>query len=609
MPIRVLPPILANQIAAGEVVERPASVVKELIENSLDAGADRIEVELEKGGCKLIRIRDNGGGIPKDELVLALQRHATSKVSTLDDLEAIISLGFRGEALASSRSVARLTRPSRTAEHAEAWQASAEGRDMAVSLRPAAHPVGTTVDVVDLFFNTPARRRFLRSEKTEFGHIDELLRRLALSRADVSLLLRHNGKLVRQYRAVRGTGLTDLQQRVLAVCGKEFLSQALHLHSEHHGLTLSGWILPPPAVTDSTPEVQYFYVNGRMMRDRLIAHAIRQGYLEALGVECSPSFLLYLQLDPHQVDVNVHPAKHEVRFHESRLVHDFVVSVVRGALDEGMPLPGRHGMTESETITSSSPVTAEPGAAYQSAAAAPSRSQLRGHDHGYQRRIDGHAVSSPVSRAYSEAHHQLMTSLPLSMPSSAAQPDSVPWRFLSGLQDDIALIADTATHGVRLVHLRRLWCAFQQQQLLEQWQRQGVVSQPLLMPVSLPLTTAQWEGVATYADELKQMGVEWQKQARNLVLYRVPACLRNSDVSQRFCDLLAQLAVDHGAEMQRAEVLCHWLAQQADFSLPDEAAIVRLLNDCYQLHPELFELPFTTKVLDLTQPLQDLLNA
>ena len=201
MPIRILPPILANQIAAGEVVERPSSVVKELVENSLDAGADRVEIDIDKGGAKLIRIRDNGCGVAKDELVLALSRHATSKVATLDDLEGINSLGFRGEALASISSVSRLIFTSRTADQSEAWQAQAEGREMSVTIKPAAHPVGTTVEVVDLFFNTPARRKFMRSEKTEFAHIDELVRRIALSRFDATLILRHNGKVVRQYKA------------------------------------------------------------------------------------------------------------------------------------------------------------------------------------------------------------------------------------------------------------------------------------------------------------------------------------------------------------------------------------------------------------------------
>ncbi|MGL5498833.1 MAG: DNA mismatch repair endonuclease MutL, partial [Aeromonas sobria] len=216
MPIRILPPILANQIAAGEVVERPSSVVKELVENSLDAGADRVEIDIDKGGAKLIRIRDNGCGVAKEELVLALSRHATSKVATLDDLEGINSLGFRGEALASISSVSRLTFTSRTAEQSEAWQAEAQGREMSVTIKPAAHPVGTTVEVVDLFFNTPARRKFMRSEKTEFAHIDELVRRIALSRFDVTLILRHNGKVVRQYKAANT--VTEQERRLAAVC-------------------------------------------------------------------------------------------------------------------------------------------------------------------------------------------------------------------------------------------------------------------------------------------------------------------------------------------------------------------------------------------------------
>ena len=235
MPIQVLPPQLANQIAAGEVVERPASVVKELVENSLDAGATRIDIDIERGGAKLIRIRDNGCGIKKDELALALARHATSKIASLDDLEAIISLGFRGEALASISSVSRLTLTSRTAEQQEAWQAYAEGRDMNVTVKPAAHPVGTTLEVLDLFYNTPARRKFLRTEKTEFNHIDEIIRRIALARFDVTINLSHNGKIVRQYRAVPEGG--QKERRLGAICGTAFLEQALAIEWQHGDLT------------------------------------------------------------------------------------------------------------------------------------------------------------------------------------------------------------------------------------------------------------------------------------------------------------------------------------------------------------------------------------
>lgn len=243
MPIQILPPQLANQIAAGEVVERPASVVKELIENSLDAGATRIHIEIDKGGAKRIAIRDNGCGIDKEQLSLALARHATSKIASLDDLEAIMSLGFRGEALASISSVSRLTLTSRTATQQEAWQAYAEGREMNVSLKPAAHPCGSTLEVLDLFYNTPARRKFLRTEKTEFTHIDEVIRRIALARFDVEFMLTHNGKTARHYRVANNE--KQKQQRLAAICGANFVSQAVHIDWQHDGLGIEGWVVSP----------------------------------------------------------------------------------------------------------------------------------------------------------------------------------------------------------------------------------------------------------------------------------------------------------------------------------------------------------------------------
>ncbi|OEE60568.1 DNA mismatch repair protein MutL [Enterovibrio norvegicus FF-33] len=329
MTIQILPARLANQIAAGEVVERPASVVKELVENSIDAGATRIDVDIEKGGSKLIRIRDNGSGINKDELELALSRHATSKITCLDDLEAIISLGFRGEALASISSVSRLTLTSRTQQQTEAWSAYAEGRDMAVQVKPAAHPVGTTVEVVDLFFNTPARRKFLRTDKTEFSHIDELLKRIALSRFDVAITLRHNGTMVRQYRAA--TNDAQRERRLAAACGSQFVKTAVEVSLEHQGLTLRGWICTPQGARAQN-DIQHCFVNQRMMKDKLINHAIRQGYEASLRSDQFAAYVLYIDIDPHQVDVNVHPAKHEVRFHQARLVHDFIYQAVADAL-------------------------------------------------------------------------------------------------------------------------------------------------------------------------------------------------------------------------------------------------------------------------------------
>lgn len=325
MNIEILPARLANQIAAGEVVERPASVVKELVENSIDAGATRITIDIERGGHKLIRIRDNGRGIVKDELTLALSRHATSKLKSLDDLECISSLGFRGEALASISSVSRLTLSSKPAEQETAWQAFAEGRDMSVQVQPTAHPNGTTIEVKDLFFNTPARRKFLRTEKTEFSHIDELVKRIALSRFDIAITLTHNKKVVRQYRARTPEQGTD---RVAQVAGKAFATDAAFIESGAEGLKLYGWVLP----CGDNGNSQYTYVNGRMMRDKLILHAIRQAFEEQVGQIELPSFVIYLELDPRQVDVNVHPAKHEVRFHQARLVHDFIVQAVKQAV-------------------------------------------------------------------------------------------------------------------------------------------------------------------------------------------------------------------------------------------------------------------------------------
>lgn len=335
MPIQILPARLANQIAAGEVVERPASVVKELVENSIDAGATRIDIEIEKGGSKLIRIRDNGFGIAKDELTLALSRHATSKIATLDDLEAIVSLGFRGEALASISSVSRLTLTSRTVAQEEAWSAYAEGRDMTVKLKPAAHPIGTTIDVVDLFFNTPARRKFLRTEKTEFTHIDELLKRIALSRLDITINLRHNGKQIRQYRSAQTK--VQVEKRLAAVCGSNFLQHALEVELEHGELKFHGWISSPEGAR-AQGDIQYCYVNGRMMKDKLINHAIRQGYESSLLANQYAAYILFIEISPHDVDVNVHPAKHEVRFHQARLVHDFIYQAIYGALQQSVSL-------------------------------------------------------------------------------------------------------------------------------------------------------------------------------------------------------------------------------------------------------------------------------
>lgn len=333
MSIKILPARLANQIAAGEVVERPASVLKELLENSIDAGATQIEIDIEKGGHKKIKITDNGSGIVKDELTLALSRHATSKVSDLEDLESICTLGFRGEALASISSVSRLTLTSRTSTQTEAWQAHSEGRDMQVVIEPAAHPVGTSVEVLDLFFNTPARRKFLRTEKTEFNHIEELFNRIALSRYDVGLRLKHNGKVLKNLPAIGSDG--DPLKRVKQLCGASTCDGMLEIDGQYQGFRLKGW-LSGPGHYRAMNDVQYVFVNNRMMRDKLIFHAIRQSYEGLLPDDKFPYFILYLEVPHKEVDVNVHPAKHEVRFHQSRLVHDFIFSIINEGLGQAI---------------------------------------------------------------------------------------------------------------------------------------------------------------------------------------------------------------------------------------------------------------------------------
>ena len=326
MSIRQLPEILINQIAAGEVVERPASVVKELVENAIDAGASRVDIELEEGGARLIRIRDNGCGIEPAELPLAISRHATSKIASLDDLEAVATLGFRGEALPSIASVSRFTLASRRhdAEHGASLQVDG-GRVGEVT--PRSHAPGTTVEVRDLFYNVPARRKFLRAERTELGHVEEWLRSLALARPDVELRIAHNGKPARRYKP----GDLHSELRLAETLGEDFASQCLRVDHTGAGLRLHGWIALPQYSRSSTDQ-QYFYVNGRAVRDRSVAHAVKLAYSDVLYNGRHPAYVLFLELDPTRVDVNVHPAKHEVRFRDARLVHDFVYRTLKDAL-------------------------------------------------------------------------------------------------------------------------------------------------------------------------------------------------------------------------------------------------------------------------------------
>lgn len=547
MPIQVLPPQLANQIAAGEVVERPASVVKELVENSLDAGATRIDIDIERGGAKLIRIRDNGCGIKKDELALALARHATSKITTLDDLEAIISLGFRGEALASISSVSRLTLTSRTAEQPEAWQAYAEGRDMDVTVKPAAHPVGTTLEVLDLFYNTPARRKFMRTEKTEFGHIDEIIRRIALARFDVTINLSHNGKVMRQYRAVAEGG--QKERRLGSICGTAFLEQALAIEWQHGDLALRGWVADPNTSSAAFTDIQYCYVNGRMMRDRLINHAIRQACEDKLGADQQPAFVLYLEIDPHQVDVNVHPAKHEVRFHQSRLVHDFIYQGVLSVLQQqtaepALPLenePAAPRPIPENRVAAGRNHFAEPAVAREPASprfstsgnvSRPTGANYPNAQPGYQKQqgaLYRKLLDTPAVER--KAHVETQA------PSLDGHSQSF-GRLLTIIAPDMALLERNGKLLLLSLPVAERW--LKQMQLTPG--ENAACAQPLLIPVRLKISSQEVVVLQRATTQLAEMGIEFVLEAQHVTIRAVPLPLRQQNLQNLIPELIGYLA-------------------------------------------------------------------
>ena len=536
MPIRELPPQLVNQIAAGEVVERPASVVKELMENALDAGATRLELDVEAGGVKLIRVRDNGAGIPQAELPLSVARHATSKIGSLEDLERVGTLGFRGEALPSIGSVARLVLVSRTADQEHGWRIEGDGQGNFSAAAPAAHGTGTTVEVRELFFNTPARRKFLKSEATEFGHVETLVKRIALARHDVQVQMRHNGRAVLQLAAAADQ--PGRERRLRDLVGPEFIEHGFHIELATGGLRLHGW-LARPTFSRSQPDLQYFYVNGRAVRDKLLAHAVKLGYHDVLFHGRHPAYVLYLELDPARVDVNAHPAKHEVRFRDSRLVHDFVFRTVEAALRETTP-----GVIPAGTTMPEVGVTPQ---------------ALAGAHLGTPPRQMAMHVADTVS-AYGALHSDTVQeggTTPVS-PISGVPPLGHALAQLHGIY-----ILAAAPDGLVLVDMHAAHERITYERMKASLAQGHVVSQPLLVPISVAVSRREADVAEAQGKALAGGGFLVERRGPETLLIReVPALLAREDLGALLRDLLADL-LEHGHSRRVSESLERVLATSA----------------------------------------------
>nr|WP_295708112.1 DNA mismatch repair endonuclease MutL [uncultured Halomonas sp.] len=584
--IQVLDPRLANQIAAGEVVERPSSVTKELIENAIDAGSQRIEVEIEQGGTRLIKVRDDGIGIGEDDLPLALARHATSKIGSLEDLEGVSSLGFRGEALASISSVSRLELISNAQEDPrDGWRVVAEGRGMEARVTPAPHPRGTSVSVRDLFFNTPARRKFLRTEKTEFAHVEEAFRRQALSRYDIAWVLRHNQKVVHQLPP--GHSAAARERRIASLLGKNFIEHARYIEREAGGLRLSGWV-GLPTHSRSQADQQYFFVNGRVVRDRLVAHAVRQAYRDVLFNGRHPVFVLYLELDPDVVDVNVHPTKHEVRFRDGRMVHDFLYSSLHHCLASSKPAESDEETSAEEASALAASQQQERGQPPQGEVGGgenteqprwqqqgialthspdrhPGAERVRRFMQGYQALHPNHeeTLLTPQANATGIENSEVREA-PLAMPDNdpTAAP---PLGFALGQLHGIYILAQNA-QGLVLVDMH----AAHERIVYERMKTQlaaakGIDAQPLLVPVSISASRAEVATAESEQAAIAKLGIELDVAGPETLLVRqLPALLSQADpeaLVRQMLEELSRYGRTHQVEARLHELLstmaCH----------------------------------------------------
>jgi DNA mismatch repair protein MutL len=551
MPIRQLPGHLINQIAAGEVVERPASVVKELVENSLDAGARAITVELLAGGQKLIRVRDDGGGIPKAELPLALSRHATSKISSLDDLESVVSLGFRGEALPSIASVARLSLTSNTGE--SAWRVEADNGQLG-EVMPAAHPPGTTVEVHDLFYNTPARRKFLRTERTEFGHIDRWIRRLALARPDVAFAVTHNRRTVLNLKAASDDA--GRLRRLEKICGEAFVSHVVSVQRESDTMTLTGWVALP-TFNRSQADLQYWFVNGRSISDKTLAHAVRHAYRDVLFHGRFPAYVLHLAMDPATVDANAHPAKLEVRFRDGRGVHGFVAQAIEHVMSETRP--GGHDVLPVPNTVLSSRLYQQSGMALSA----------------------GGGTAGAVGESL--AGYQALTAVPMTETAMPGAGDAPPLGFAIAQLLGIYILAEN-DDGLVVVDMHAAHERIVYEKLKAAFDDKAIVRQPLLVPVTVAVSESEATRVESTSGMFEELGLVVERNGpTSLVVRETPALLKQGDAEALVRDVIADLEASggsHRVEDQLHDVLAtmachHSVRANRSMTIPEMNALLR----------------------------------
>jgi DNA mismatch repair protein MutL len=588
--INLLSQRLANQIAAGEVVERPASVVKELMENSLDAGASRLEIEVEQGGMKQIKIKDDGLGIHKQDLELALSRHATSKITDLEDLENIASLGFRGEALASISSVSRLTMTSKADDNVTAgsgdnsgWKVVAEGQEMDVILSPAAHSRGTTLEVRDLFFNTPARKKFLKTEKTEFSRIDEILKRIALSRFDVQFSLTHNQRAIRKLLPAKSD--QEKQRRVAMVCGPAFVESSVFVEMEGQGLRLWGWV-SLPTFSRSQADLQYFYVNGRIIRDKLVTHAVKQAYRDVLFHGRHPAYVLYLELAPSTVDVNVHPTKHEVRFRDSRLVHDFLFSSLHKALAELRPAD-RLADNVQNNGKESDPFADKRSDNAAGNFAASSDSNFAVGNFSDQNSL---SLAEPTSNKYSyrpnsgqPAVGAIQSQLENFAKLTAGDAEVPPLGYAIAQLHGIYILAQNK-EGLITVDMHAAHERITYERMKTACQNEELKMQPLLVPLSIAVSQSEADCTETEQGALLSIGIELERAAaESIVVRQVPSILRNANIEQLVRDVLSDV-LEYGSsdriQAHQDELLstmaCHGsIRANRHLTIPEMNALLR----------------------------------